>query len=301
MSRTRPTAFENWPFSPSSSHSPEREVPPDNPLTTKEGWRTFVGHAPQPPQLTRVELLALPRARRNTEQDRRRDYHADLPLVNTPTIQKVISTGRLLVQLNRRQISARRGAIISGMSGTGKTTALTQLGRAHELAMRKRHPHDPGRLPVLYVTVPPAATPRMLAVEFARFLGLELGSRANLTDVTNAVCSVAAHTHVDLVLVDEIHNISLATRAGGLPDLEVRGLRDEDARGLLRSVVGVRLDERVRDRIVAETGGNPLALLELPRGLSPAQLAGGFGLMGCAGGAGADRGELPEPARGAAR
>src|SRR5262245_56029248 len=67
---------------------------------------------------------------------------------------------------------------------------------------------------------------------------------------------------------------------GGLPDLEVRGLREEDARGLLRSVVPFRLDEQVRDRIVAETQGNPLALLELPRGLSPAQLAGGFGLAG---------------------
>jgi DNA-binding CsgD family transcriptional regulator len=66
----------------------------------------------------------------------------------------------------------------------------------------------------------------------------------------------------------------------GLPDLEVRGLRDEDARTLLRSVVRVRLDEGVRDRIVAETNGNPLALLELPRGLSPTQLAGGFGLAG---------------------
>jgi DNA-binding CsgD family transcriptional regulator len=65
---------------------------------------------------------------------------------------------------------------------------------------------------------------------------------------------------------------------GGLPELEVRGLREEDARGLLRSVVRVRLDEQVRDRIVAETHGNPLALLELPRGLSPAQLAGGFEL-----------------------
>jgi hypothetical protein len=55
---------------------------------------------------------------------------------------------------------------------------------------------------------------------------------------------------------------------GGLRDLEVRGLQNEDARGLLRSVVRVRLDERVRDRILAETHGNPLALLELPRGLS---------------------------------
>jgi DNA-binding CsgD family transcriptional regulator len=66
----------------------------------------------------------------------------------------------------------------------------------------------------------------------------------------------------------------------GLPELEVRGLRNEDARALLRSVVRVRLDERVRDRVVAETRGNPLALLELPRGLSPTELAGGLGLAG---------------------
>jgi DNA-binding CsgD family transcriptional regulator/tetratricopeptide (TPR) repeat protein len=67
---------------------------------------------------------------------------------------------------------------------------------------------------------------------------------------------------------------------GGLADLEVRGLPDQDARALLRSVIRVRLDDRVRDRILAETAGNPLALLELPRGLSLTQLAGGFGLVG---------------------
>jgi DNA-binding CsgD family transcriptional regulator len=63
----------------------------------------------------------------------------------------------------------------------------------------------------------------------------------------------------------------------GLPELVVPGLRDGDARALLDSVVPGRLDERVRDRIVAETRGNPLALLELPRGLTAAELAGGFG------------------------
>jgi DNA-binding CsgD family transcriptional regulator len=64
----------------------------------------------------------------------------------------------------------------------------------------------------------------------------------------------------------------------GLPELEVHGLADPDARVLLASVITGPLDERVRDRIVAETRGNPLALLELPRGLTPEQLAGGFGL-----------------------
>jgi DNA-binding CsgD family transcriptional regulator/tetratricopeptide (TPR) repeat protein len=65
-----------------------------------------------------------------------------------------------------------------------------------------------------------------------------------------------------------------------LDELTVGGLPDDDARALLRSVVGFVLDEPVRDRIVAETGGNPLALIELPRGLTQTQLAGGFGLLG---------------------
>jgi DNA-binding CsgD family transcriptional regulator len=68
----------------------------------------------------------------------------------------------------------------------------------------------------------------------------------------------------------------------GLPELEVTGLQDEDARALLDSALAGPLDTRVRDLIVAETRGNPLALLELPRGLSPAELAGGFGLPGAA-------------------
>ena len=65
-----------------------------------------------------------------------------------------------------------------------------------------------------------------------------------------------------------------------MPELWVHGVRDSDARELLHSAVPFVLDEQVRDRVIAETRGNPLALLELPRGLSPTQLAGGFGLIG---------------------
>jgi hypothetical protein len=65
----------------------------------------------------------------------------------------------------------------------------------------------------------------------------------------------------------------------GLTDLEVRGLPDHDARTLLHSAVRFPLDEQIKNQILAEMNGNPLALLELPRGLSPAELAGGFGLV----------------------
>ena len=64
----------------------------------------------------------------------------------------------------------------------------------------------------------------------------------------------------------------------GQPELVVEGLRADHARALLDSALAGPLDTRVRDLIVAETRGNPLALLELPRGLTPAELAGGFGL-----------------------
>jgi DNA-binding CsgD family transcriptional regulator len=64
----------------------------------------------------------------------------------------------------------------------------------------------------------------------------------------------------------------------GLAELHIEPLGRRDARALLDSVLPARLDERILERIVVETRGNPLALLELPRGLTPAQLAGGFGL-----------------------
>jgi|HubBroStandDraft_6_1064221.scaffolds.fasta_scaffold29758_2 DNA-binding CsgD family transcriptional regulator/tetratricopeptide (TPR) repeat protein len=70
----------------------------------------------------------------------------------------------------------------------------------------------------------------------------------------------------------------LSTDFNGLPELVVEGLSKADARELLDSVVRWPLDDPVAERIVAETKGNPLALLELPRDLSPEELAGGFGL-----------------------
>jgi len=64
----------------------------------------------------------------------------------------------------------------------------------------------------------------------------------------------------------------------GLPELVVEGLEEADARALLAAALPGPLDAQIRDRLVAEAGGNPLALLELPRGLTPAELAGGFAL-----------------------
>ncbi|MGH3393338.1 MAG: AAA family ATPase, partial [Streptosporangiaceae bacterium] len=76
-----------------------------------------------------------------------------------------------------------------------------------------------------------------------------------------------------------------ATRTPGgdldrLPELAVEGLPEADARLVLDAVLPGTIDARIRDQIIAETRDNPLALLELPLTLTPAQLAGGFGLPG---------------------
>lgn len=79
-------------------------------------------------------------------------------------------------------------------------------------------------------------------------------------------------------LVFAVREPSDPRELAGLPELVVRGLGEDDARALLDSALPGPMDEGVRDRVVAESRGNPLALLELPRGLTPAELAGGFGL-----------------------
>jgi DNA-binding CsgD family transcriptional regulator len=83
----------------------------------------------------------------------------------------------------------------------------------------------------------------------------------------------------------------------GLPELTVEGLAEGDARAVLDSALSGPLDARVRDQIVAEAGGNPLALLELPRGMTAAELAGGFGLPGAQPGGGSLTGRIEDSFR----
>jgi DNA-binding CsgD family transcriptional regulator/tetratricopeptide (TPR) repeat protein len=85
------------------------------------------------------------------------------------------------------------------------------------------------------------------------------------------------------LLADRVGIVFAAREPGDelqhLSKLDVTGVSIADARALLSSAVPFKLDERVRDQIIAETRGNPLALLELPRTSTATQLAGGFGLV----------------------
>jgi len=97
---------------------------------------------------------------------------------------------------------------------------------------------------------------------------------------TQALAFVVRHLVGDAVaIVFAVDEFGDEPDLAGLPERVIRGLTESDARALLQSVVTGPLDERVRDRVVAEARGNPSALLEFARGLTPEALAGGFGLL----------------------
>ncbi|MEY9858877.1 DNA-binding CsgD family transcriptional regulator [Catenulispora sp. GAS73] len=119
-----------------------------------------------------------------------------------------------------------------------------------------------------------AESPLLCLVDDAQWL--DLMSQRILTFVGRRLDAES----VALVFAERI--LDDGTGVTGLPELPVRGLADAEARALLDSALPAPVDDRVRDRIIAETGGNPLALLELPRALTSAELAFGFGGLGVA-------------------
>ncbi len=133
----------------------------------------------------------------------------------------------------------------------------------------------------------PSPNPFLVGLAVLGLLSEAADDRPLLTVVDDAQwldgASARALVFVARRLLAEKTALVFATRVLGdaltrLPQLRVEPLGHHDARTLLESVLPAPLDDRVLDRIVHETGGNPLALLELPRGLTPMQLAGGFGL-----------------------
>lgn len=185
------------------------------PATTREGWSAFVGKQPSAFELLPDRVWkALAADERAAYDQARFEHHAELVIVATPTIRTVAHTARRLVLLNHRQTGARRGMIVTGSSGTGKSTAVMHMGRAHEIRARRRTGQSDAFCPVVYISVPPASTPKMLAAEFARFVGLPIPAAFNQASITNAVCDVLSRLRVQIVIIDELQNMNLATRDG---------------------------------------------------------------------------------------
>jgi AAA ATPase domain len=219
--------------------------------------------------------------------------------------------------LDAARAGESRPLVVRGDPGVGKTALLDYLAE-HASGSRVAHAAGvEAEMELAYAGLHQLLTPMLDRLErlpdpqreaLATAFGLSAGPAPDRFLVGLATLSLladAAEEHPPLCLVDDAQWLDQASaqvlgfvarrlvaesvalvfaarvpgdELAGLPELLVEGLPEADARALLEAALTGPLDARVRDRLVAESGGNPLALLELPRGLTPAELAGGFAL-----------------------
>ncbi|MBD0737465.1 TniB family NTP-binding protein [Streptomyces sp. CBMA29] len=176
-------------------------------MTTWDGFEAFVTAPVAAPPLPGAPPRTL---------DERLAYHSRFVTVRTPVIEALARDVRTLMLLGRHQaVTARPSLIVTGPAAAGKTTALLQVGRVCHLAHTRRHgPAAAGHVPVAYVLVPPAASAKTLAVEFARYLGIPVTDRMSQAQITNAVVHTYTAARVQLVMIDEIHRLNPRTTTG---------------------------------------------------------------------------------------
>ncbi|MDQ8708323.1 TniB family NTP-binding protein [Streptomyces sp. LHD-70] len=180
------------------------------PVTSWQGWQHFATTPPPRPPAPGEPVRSV---------EERLAYHSAFVTVRTPAIETLTTNVRTLMILGRhQQNTARPSLIVTGPAAAGKTTALLHVGRTCHLAHTQQDPL-PARsthalVPVAYVLVPPGASAKALATEFARYLGVPVTSRMTQAQITDAVCHTYNQVGVRLVMIDEIHRLNPRTTTG---------------------------------------------------------------------------------------
>lgn len=179
-------------------------------LSIREGWGAFVGETlDKPIPMTRAEFDALSPGDRAVNREARKQYMIRGPVVHTGQFAAIEVEIRRRLMLNQYKSHGKLGVIVSGEPNIGKTTTVTHIARRFE-----RRRRDIGRageensIPVIYVSVPPSCTPKLMLGEFAQFLGLPVRQHYNTGELMNTVASVIAACGTELIVVDEIHNLN---------------------------------------------------------------------------------------------
>ena len=181
---------------------------------TLQGWRRYVSTRPYTPEILRaVDYNKLSRSDQDRYDDDRLVYHSRTITIHTPLIDQLAKEARVLLIANRHQIGARHGIIVSGPPTTGKTTALLPLGAMAEQRGRKKHPeHD--NAPVAFLSLPPQATPKSISRSIISFFGIDPPSRTTFQELSYAALGLLSDLKTDLLIIDEIHNLTLRRQAG---------------------------------------------------------------------------------------
>ncbi len=186
-------------------------------LTTKEEWFEFV--QAQPPKMPNIpsehELASFSAEQTAAFDEERIEYHTAFPPIAVPSMKRIHAEMMPLIKSNvTRQPGARRGGIIDGPGGVGKTTNLTLLGKKYEQYMRSRYPNPRTQageefIPVVNVTLPAATTIKGLNLALARFYGAVVSDRATKDQLGYVVMEHARRCATSLILIDDFHFLNM--------------------------------------------------------------------------------------------
>lgn len=178
-------------------------------MNTREGWSAFVNEdVDQPPPISKAELEILTPGDRAMNREARKRYMVRGPVIHTAQFAAIETEIRRRLMLNQYKSHGKLGVIISGEPNIGKTTTITHIARRFERRRRAIGHVGSNAIPVIYVSVPPSCTPKLMLGEFAHFLGLPDRPRYNTGELMNTVASVIAACNTELIVVDEIHNLN---------------------------------------------------------------------------------------------
>ncbi|MBY8844582.1 ATP-binding protein [Streptomyces sp. SP2-10] len=154
-------------------------------------------------------------------------YHSEFVTLRTPSMEQALTQLKWTLLVNNRQRgTARRGLIVSGPPGAGKSTMLMELARSFELSERRRLARHDGYMPVAFAAIPPSSTPKGLVKELARFACIPVHDRMTETTITDAVCHVLSERRTRLVFIDDVHLLNTRTQPGADTSDQVKTLAE---------------------------------------------------------------------------
>ncbi|GAA3882554.1 ATP-binding protein [Leifsonia kafniensis] len=190
------------------------DVSPAESLTSLAGLERYLMRASEkPPTFSPSEYLCLSEKEKEAHDDARILFLNRELTVDTPAIMAARIDVRRLLRANFGKPSGRHGLVLSGPSRAGKTHTALAILRATMNRNRTEYPDHQsfGRIPLVFIDVPPAATPKSMMHQFCDFLGMPRGPRYTLEELTYMATQTMLRGCTTLVVVDEIHNLSTSS------------------------------------------------------------------------------------------
>ncbi|MFI5799758.1 TniB family NTP-binding protein [Streptomyces sp. NPDC051677] len=165
--------------------------------------------------VVRPRVIALPVDDPSWTRKALLDYHSEFVILKTPAMDEALTElRRTLLVNNRQRYTARRGVIVSGPPGAGKSTTLAELARSFERSERRRRPGREEYMPVAFASIPARYTPKSLVQVLARFAGIPVHDGMTEYTITDAVCRVLCERRTRVVFIDDVHLINTRIQPG---------------------------------------------------------------------------------------